>query len=286
MAQEPVEPQAVDLPWISVIIPTYGQKGVALVDNCLRSLRATHSHLDFLEIFVVSDGPEGYVDIIRLCDEHKATPILLPERGGFAKACNAGLLRANGQVMFLCNNDIEFIEPSLQIMADAVNTVGAGVVSCRLLYPNMTIQHAGVFFVDSPNPALGIPGYWDHFLRGEQPLHPGAVTMSNVMGTGALLGITQWAKQVIGLLDDRFEFSCEDVDYNIAVLEAGRTSLYVGYTAAIHNEGATRGRTPEEKMALAPDVAAKEIRSLQFLFSKYPMLDWSMFAPSRMVYGA
>lgn len=273
------EPGVVSLPWISVVIPTYGLKGVALTRACLRSLRDTHEHLDRLEIFVVNDGPEGFDALVPVAAEYNAQAIQTDARLGFAHACNQGLLRANGQMIYLVNNDIEFFEPCLQIMANAADQLNAGVVSCRLLYPNMTIQHAGVRFVPSPNEALGIPGYWDHFLRGEHALHPAAVTMSNVICSGALLGITSWAKQTVGLLDEAFGFTCEDIDYNLGVIECGRLPLMCGYTAAIHHEGASRGRTIEEKMALEPEIAAKEQAALQHLFAKYPDLDWRIFAP-------
>lgn len=274
----PVEPQVIELPWISVVIPTYGVRGVELTRTCLSSLRQTHAHLDSLEIFVVSDGDEGEDQLKGLCSEHRAQLIVTP-RTGFAHACNQGLMRSNGQVTFLVNNDIEFIEPSLQIMANAADVMSAGVVGCRLLYPNMTIQHAGVRFVPAENHPLGIPGYWDHFMRGEDPLNPGAVTMANLICSGALLGITQWAKQTVGLLDEGFGFTCEDIAYNLAVMESGRQPLYIGYTAAIHHEGATRGKTLEEKMLLAPDIAEKEAASLQRLFRIYPNIEWRMFTP-------
>jgi GT2 family glycosyltransferase len=273
------EPGSVTLPWISVVIPTYGSKGVELTRNCLRSLRASHEHLDQLEIFVINDGPDGFDDMVPVAAEYGAIPVQTDERLGFAHACNQGLLRANGQVIFLCNNDIEFIEPCLQIMANAADQMNAGVVGCRLLYPDMTVQHAGVRFVPVPNEELGIPGYWDHFLRGQPALHPDAVTLANVICSGALLGITAWAKQTIGLLDESFGFTCEDIDYNLSVIECGKLPLFCGYTAAIHHEGASRGKTIEEKMAIAPDIAAKEAAALQHLFAKYPDLDWRMFAP-------
>jgi len=280
MAEEQVdEPGAVELPWISVVIPTYGLKGVDLTRECLRSLRATHAHLDHLEVFCINDGPDGFAELLPVAKEFGAQAVQTDERLGFAHACNQGLLRANGQIIFLVNNDIEFIEPCLQIMANVADQLNAGVVSCRLLYPNMTIQHAGVRFVPVPNAELGIPGYWDHFLRGEVPLHPAAVTLANVICSGALLGITSWAKQTVGLLDEAFGFTCEDIDYNLGVIQCGRLPLMCGYTAAIHHEGASRGRTLEEKMRLEPEIAAKEQAALQHLFAKYPDLDWRMFAP-------
>lgn len=277
---EPADEMVISLPWITVVIPTYGEVGVDLTDQCLRSLRATHAHLTHIEIFVVSDGPDGYERLRGVCEKYNALPVLMAERRGFAAACNQGLARSNGQVVYLCNNDIEFIEPCLQIMTDLADKMNAGIISCRLLYPNMTIQHAGVFFAASEEAyrTLGVPGYWDHFRRGEQALDPGAVTLTNVLLSGALLGITQWAKQTVGLLDEGFGFTCEDIHYNLCVMEAGRMPVYCGYTAAIHHEGATRGATLEEKLKRAPDVVAKEAASLKRLFSMYPDLDWNMFA--------
>jgi GT2 family glycosyltransferase len=274
-----IEQAAIELPWISVVIPTYGAKGIGLTRTCLRTLRATHEHLTHLEIFLVSDGPDCFSELVALAAEFNAIPVQTDERLGFAHACNQGLMRANGQMIFLVNNDIEFIEPCLQIMTNVADQLQAGVVSCRLLYPNMTIQHAGVRFVPVPNEALGTPGYWDHFFRGEMPLHPGTVTLANVICSGALLGITRWAISAVGLLDERFGFTCEDIDYNLRTIECGRLPLMCGYTAAIHHEGASRGKTPEEKAILAPEIAARENEALQRLFDKYPGVDWDMFAP-------
>ena len=271
---DPQVGQEIRIPAISVVIPTYGEKGVALTKRCLDSLRETHGHLN-LEKVVVSDGPEGTEALAEICREHQAELYVI-ERGGFAKACNHGLKRTSGFWTFLVNNDIEFIEPCLQIMRACGDAFQASVVGCRLLYPDRTIQHAGVIFVPTPNGRL--PGYWDHALRGQHALHPMAVTFANVLVTGALFGINHWARQTLGFLDERLPFSCEDIAYGVQAVQAGMAPLYCGVTAAIHHEGATRGRTPEEKQALAPDIAAKEQESLRRFFAQFPAVDWTIFA--------
>lgn len=280
----PAEDEAravIEIPWISVVIPTYGLKGVELTGRCLASLLASHKHLDHLEVFVISDGPEGYDRLAPLAKIFGAE-LVYQDRGGFARACNNGLKRANGTITFLVNNDIEFFEPTLQILADCASQMNAGVIGTRLLYPDRTIQHAGVFFAPSEAAqAIGLPGYWDHFLRGQPEFHPNAVTLSNVMVTGALLGIPQHTFTMLGPLDERFGFTCEDIAYNLACYEAGMMPVYCGYTAAIHHEGATRGRTLEEKMALAPDVFEQEMASLRLLFALYPKMDWAQLGAMR-----
>lgn len=266
--------QEIRIPAISVVIPTYGQRGVELTTRCLQSLHDTHSHLN-IEIIVVSDGPEGAAELAPVVTGHNGTLLEIP-RGGFAKACNYGLMRSSGFWTFLVNNDIEFFENTLQTLRACGDGFQAGVTGCRLLYPDRTIQHAGVLFV--PTPGQRLPGYWDHALRGQPALYPPAVAFANTLVTGALMGINHWARQTIGYLDERLPFSCEDIAYGVHAVQANMPPLYCGVTAAIHHEGATRGRTPEEKARLAPDIAAKEQESLRRFFEMFPAVDWSVFA--------
>lgn len=264
---------AVRIPWATLVIPTYGPGGVDLVNQCLLSFYAAHPQTE-PEIFVVSDGdgPEVLSDLAEVCDTHHAQLIANP-RGGFAKACNAGIKRANGAVVWLVNNDIEFIEPSLLIMGDAVRRFSAGIMGCKLLYPDRTIQHAGVTYVPRPGQA----GYFDHRLRGQHEQHPDALRAYPSLVTGALFGITRWYIDVVGGLDERFGFAVEDIDACLMCFEGGRDVIYFGYTQAIHHEGRTRGRTPEEKMERFPELAQAENQALAALQAKWVGMQWESF---------
>ena len=262
-----------NIPWISVVIPTYSAVGFELTKTCIQSLKATHAHLN-PEIIVVNDGNLAADEIAEMCEQNGAVFYGI-ERGGFAKACNVGLSQANGEMVFLVNNDIVFYENTLQVMADACNVLGAGVIGCKLIYPTKKVQHAGITFVPkNPKTDYPLPGWFDHIGRGLDEFHPDVVSMRISFVTGALLGISKAARYGVGLLDERFGFSCEDVDYNLRCLEAGLKPYYIGYTGAIHAEGATRGASPEEKVKLAPDVYEKEKKSLADLFDKWTGFDW------------
>ncbi len=268
-----------EIGYFSIIVPTFGEKGVALTRRCVESLRLTHEHLgkEAIEVILVEDSqkPEVLEELDKIANQHSCQLLSQPN-GGFAKACNLGLRNANGMLNFLVNNDIEFFEPCLQILSDAAQITMAGAIGCRLLYPDSRIQHAGVVFVPTPDGPL--PGYFDHVLRFQGAMHPYATVLRPSLVTGALFGITRWAIDMVGLLDERFEFSAEDIDYCLQVMEAGRDTFFCGYTAAVHKEGATRGATPEEKAKFAPDVAEKEMKSLSFLFQKWVGADFSIFA--------
>lgn len=282
-SSEPIERTRMqwELPWLSVVIPTYGERGVELTRRCITTLQEQHSHLP-PEIIVVSDGDEGDVlESLKVMAKELGYGLVRIDRRGFSVACNVGMSYANGALgVFLINNDVEFIEPCLQILADAMTAMNAGIIGCLLLYPDRRIQHAGVQFVPVENPEeIGIPGYFDHRLRFENEKHVDAVAMRASLVTGALMGISRVFIEKVGLLDERFPFSAEDIDACMRSREAGLPSIYCGYTKAIHHEGATRGRTLEEKIALAPDIMEKERQSLEFFFQRWIGYDWSKEIP-------
>lgn len=63
-----------------------------------------------------------------------------------------------GYLLFM-NNDIEMIAPdSINEMVGYAQRADVGAVGCRLLYPDNTIQHAGVI--------VGIEGVAGHAFRG------------------------------------------------------------------------------------------------------------------------
>lgn len=275
-ADEQVASYAV--PWISCVIPTYGPKGVELTRNCVSSMLKVHAHVP-PEVIIVSDGDsDDVMEALKSIASEFNVGLARINRKGFAAACNAGIRLSNGQLgCFLVNNDIEFEVPCLQIMTDAMLSMSAGVVGCRLLYPDRTIQHAGVAFV--PVEGQPIPGYFDHLLRNGYENHIDAVVMHHGLVTGALLGINRNFIDRSGYLDERFGFTAEDIDLCLRSIECGLPPLYCGYTYAIHREGASRGRTLEEKMLLEPEVAQKEAESLNFLFKKWIGFNFSQFQP-------
>ena len=88
---------------ISIIIPCYfaNEDLISVTERCLHSLMPTT-----LEVIIVDDGsplkPEFIYDI---------KIIEAKENGGYAKAVNAGLKESTGEILIVCNNDVEFFDP-------------------------------------------------------------------------------------------------------------------------------------------------------------------------------
>src|SRR5438876_3270570 len=142
----------------SVIVPVYGQ--AALTRQCLDNLLASRDGREGPEIVVVDDGS---------ADE---TPELLREYGdrirvvrhernlGFAAACNDGAVAASGEALVFLNNDT-IPQPG---WLDALLACGhehprAAVVGAKLLFPDDTVQHAGVVICQYGYPKNGSAGF-------------------------------------------------------------------------------------------------------------------------------
>lgn len=281
LVTEPVSiqsPVSFEIPWLTCIIPTYGPKGIELTRNCITSLQKHHQYI-MPETLVVSDGDDGEVlEALKSMATELHFGLARIDRRGFASACNAGIRLANGQLgTVLINNDIEFENNCLQVLVDAMITSGAGIAGCRLLYPDRRIQHAGVVYVPAPA-GSPVQGYFDHYLRFEYENHIDAVVMRRGLVTGALLAINRDFIERSGYLDERFGFTAEDIDLCLRAFECGMPPVYCGYAYATHMEGASRGRTLEEKMKMEPEVAAKEQASLSFLFRKYIGVGFDRFS--------
>ena len=127
-----------------------------------------------LEIIVVDNGTQDS-RVLELYDGRRR-PIrsfrvdIVEEPFNFARQVNRGLRAARGDCILLLNNDIEVIDAGwLKEMVSCLAYPSTGVVGARLLYPNGTLQHAGVIV------GLGsVAGHWFCGMPGDYPGPMGA----------------------------------------------------------------------------------------------------------------
>jgi GT2 family glycosyltransferase len=231
------------------IIPTYMTKpgDLDLVRTCLTTLRETAPDA---EVLVVDDGSpaRGLVEEMKgLASGLQSEVIAKTENEGFSKTVNVGLARAleEGKDAVLVNADIEFLDRGWldRMISQPSRDVDepAAVVGALLLYPNKTIQHAGVFF------SL-LHKVFDHRFKHAPPNLPEALRAFVCPVTGALQFIRHSALEELGLYDENFKLGWEDVDYCIRAFVAGHECIYQPAVQAIHHESVFRGR-PNPKMA-------------------------------------
>jgi GT2 family glycosyltransferase len=225
----------------SVIVPVHGAAHLTgrCLDMVLGELPAD------TEVVVVDDASAdetpallaGYGEAIRV--------LRLEENVGFARACNAGAETARGELLVFLNNDVEPLPGWLSALRGYAGAHREAVaVGAKLLYPNGTVQHAGV--------AFGQDGYPHHLYAGFPGDHP-AVNRARPLQavTGACLLVRREAFAAAGGFDAGFLNSLEDVDLCLRLGEAGGEIHYCPEAALVHLESASRGRQDRFERSVA-----------------------------------
>lgn len=240
----------------SIIIPTYG--GLRFLVKCISSIKQFEKSDDY-EIIVVDDGsPQSdRINLQNYCEKNNIKCFVHLTNQGFAHAVNTGIRVAQGDIVVLCNNDIQFTHPILSsIKATFDTSLSLGIIGGLLLYPNKRVQHAGLtyherrksFYHDHKN----LPNFDPKVLK---PKYVEAVT-------GALFAIKREVINKIGHLNEEYFLACEDTEYCLRAWEAGFSVYYNPAVSAIHYEGGTRGNTPHAKTRINKTWTKNEATSI------------------------
>jgi GT2 family glycosyltransferase len=105
--------------------------------------------------------------------------------GGFSRACNAGAEVATGELLLFPNNDMVAASNWLGSTLEAMESDSEiGIVGALLLYPDLTVQHAGFDLYGSSY----LPLSPDDINRGYPANYPGVgVSREMEVVTGACL---------------------------------------------------------------------------------------------------
>lgn len=228
----------------SFVIPTYSR--VDCLFKCVDSLKRVEPNLHRYRIVVVHDcGPaEARNKIIqRFRKDPTITLILKDKRGGFSKAVNCGIRAAlpSAQFIILTNDDVQFTKPVIDWYQAAFSEdTRIGLVGAKLLFPNKTIQHVGVNWVNGKYKYGMAPSF--HHMHYHRPSNiPEANIARDCVVTGALMGLRSTMVQTIGMLDEQYCMGYEDVDYCLTAMGKGWRCVYRPTITAIHDEGSSRG---------------------------------------------
>jgi GT2 family glycosyltransferase len=213
----------------SVIILTWN--GREYIPACLDAILAQISPDD--EAIVVDNNSAD--DSAPLVRERYPQVHLIENKHnlGFAGGCNAGLRTARGEYMILANQDVVVQGGWLEAMLKALTPDEVGIVGCKLLYPDGTIQHAGG--------GISYPLAHSSHYGSHEPDRGQWDTQREVeYVTGALLGLKRTLLDKIGLFDEGFSPAYyEEVDLCFRARAGGYKVLYTPDSVGIHHETTT-----------------------------------------------
>ncbi len=217
-------------PLISIIIPNWN--GAQHLPTCLDSLSA-QTFRDYQIIVVDNASTDGSLTLLN--QRYPSVQLIpLAQNRGFTGACNAGLSAATAEISILLNNDTEADPHWLSAVVNAFEQYPeAGSVACKmLLFDRRDVFHtAGDFYrID------GIPGNRGVWQRDAGQYDSEEYVFSACGGSAAY---RRTMLDHIGLLDESFYFSCEDVDLGWRAQLAGWRCIYVPTAVVYHKLQAT-----------------------------------------------
>ncbi|MBL8793777.1 MAG: glycosyltransferase family 2 protein [Planctomycetia bacterium] len=228
---------------VGIIIPTRNHGD--LLRRCIESLEATlrPSQASILVLDHESDEP---ATVAYLSELRQRWPVL-PYRGtfNFSAMMNAGAdhLRHCDYYLFL-NNDTEALEAGwLDHMVGLAQREDVGVVGAVLLYPDRTVQHAGVvvgFRLAAEHLPKGTPTFGQDGSRLAGPSRALLATRDQSAVTGACLLMRSEVFRALGGFDERLAVGFGDTDLCLRARAAGYKVLLDAQAVLLHHESATR----------------------------------------------
>jgi GT2 family glycosyltransferase len=234
------------LPSVEIIIPT--RDSASLVEQCVESVRQKSSYPNF-RIAIIDNGSvkqETHDLFARLQEDERIKVVRDDSPFNYSALNNRVALASTADFVCLMNNDIEVINADwLEEMVSVALQKNVGAVGAKLLYPDDTIQHAGV--------VLGVGGIASHAHKHFPNTMAGyfaRARLRNAMSavTAACLLIRQSIYKEVGGLDEELHVAYNDIDFCLRVRKAGYRNVFTPYAELYHHESATRGAedTPEK----------------------------------------
>src|SRR5688572_15524734 len=127
----------------SIVIPVHNK--ATITRQCLDALLAEPDDGIERQLVVVDDGSTDMTPSLLATYGDRILVVRNETALGFTGACNAGVQAGSGEFVVLLNNDTVPTTGWLSALVNyAVQHPAAAVVGAKLLFPNHTIQHAGV----------------------------------------------------------------------------------------------------------------------------------------------
>lgn len=234
-------------PKVSILIPTKDLADTTRV--CLESIYKKTKYKNF-EILLINNNSEEE-ETFKLFDEYKKKyknfkVIDAKMEFNYSKINNLAAKKADGDILVLLNNDTEIITPRwLTMMVGYAVQPHIGAVGAKLLYPDETVQHAGVI--------MGLGGVASHAYLGEERDFPGMygrlrVPYDYAGVTGACLAVEKKKFEEVGGLEEDLKVAYNDVDLDLKLLKAGYFNIVLPMVELYHFESKSRGsdRDPDK----------------------------------------
>lgn len=238
-----------DLDLISVIIPN--KDHVEYLRTLMESIRDVNAYQN-LEIIIVENNSSSsdVFDYYNKIQEEDSRVRVITYNGTFnySRINNFGAREAHGKYLLFLNNDTVVLKPSsFWYLAAYASRKDVGAVGALLIYPDHTIQHAGVI--------LGYGGIAGHAFQGENlgevPTAFAETIFEHTRNVSAVTGACMMMRREVfeeaGGFDEGLAVAFNDVDLCLRLRASHLRILICPNAELIHNESVSRGAEDSEE---------------------------------------
>ncbi len=259
-------------PLVSIIVPFRDEP--RLLRSCVDSILTLSTYRNF-ELLLVNNQSQQR-ETLALLDKLTARDgrirrIDYDQPFNYSALHNYVVEQAQGEMLLMLNNDTEVITPDwIECLVEHAQRPEVAVVGCRLLYPDDTLQHAGVI--------VGIgsfAGHAHHLVRAD---HPGYMArphlLQNVSAVTFACAMVRKDvyRELDGLNERELAVAYNDVDFCLRARERGYLVVFTPHAELYHHESKSRGGedSDDKRQRFAQETAYMHRRHRQVVESGDP----------------
>ena len=228
------------------------------LDTCLKSIFELTTYPNF-EVIVIDYGSVEAETFRCLSYWHLQQPDRLRYYANdilnYSQINNFGVSKAKGDYLLFLNNDTEVISSDwIEAMVEQAQRKSIGAVGGLLLYPDDTIQHAGVVLG-----LLGVAGHGHQNFAASEPGYISQIVSTNNYSavTGACLMCRREVFERVGGFETRLAIAFNDVDFCLKLISHGYRNVYLPHVVLRHYKSKSQGydRNPDKQARFASEAA-------------------------------
>ncbi len=255
-----VRREIIGSPSVSIIIPTKDRPDI--LRKCIESIKKKTVYENY-EIIIVdnsSKDPNAKNYLENISKSNNIRTLKYENPFNFSAINNYAARNSNSDYLLFLNNDIEVISPEwLSAMLEHAQRREVGAVGCKLIYPNNTIQHAGVILGITGTPGLpGVAGHSHKHLpnKAHGYFHRPHMIQDLSAVTAACMMVRKNVFEEAGGFDEKLGVAFNDVDLCLKIRQKGYLIIYTPYAELYHYESLSRGYEddPEKQRRFSGEV--------------------------------
>ncbi|MEM3290538.1 MAG: glycosyltransferase [Candidatus Micrarchaeaceae archaeon] len=242
-----IDYKIINNPKVSIIIPNKDHKDD--LEKCISSIINKSTYKNYEIIIAENNSTEQSIfDYYKSLEQYPFVKIIIWDKPfNYSAINNYAVKYSSGEILLFLNNDTEVITPNwIEEMLMFIQRKDVGAVGAKLLYPDNTIQHAGLI--------IGINKTAEHcfkYFDKESDGYFGRLKIVQNLSavTGACLMIKKIVFEEVNGFDEGYPVAFNDIDLCMKVRNKDYLIVWTPYALLYHYEFKSRGvdNTPEKQ---------------------------------------